>query len=322
MSLSSKLLVYAYYGAYNLPHEPYGESYHLYRIVNEYLTDSYVRNESCVRRDIETARRLNKGALCFDLARQLLDTNEVAARLNMWYRWGDSWGLCHDIQNVLACIDRYAPLGKRTGANIFALDTIVDIPCDVLDGLQGILGRFMHFVRLNRLERLANVFDPVIKMDGWWYHKFCVLTYMHRIIKGSTPEGPRLREAVIKFIPHDDEEDGNCPSVMAQIYGRFCGIGKEHFAHHKMTSMHLLFQYMRNDVAPTDERHPCFSVIKDFGRQCKDTYADLSTHADALYIHATTDKQKNMLFDLLCCVNASDIDCNCYDYIVKKFYDK
>ncbi|AAC59010.1 unknown [Orgyia pseudotsugata multiple nucleopolyhedrovirus] len=322
MSLSSKLLVYAYYGSYNLPHDRYGESYHLYRIVHEHLTNTYVSNASCVRRDIATARCLNSGHLCFDVARQLLDVSEVAARLSAWFRCGDATGLCADMQRALADIDRHAPLARRVGrrANIFALDAIADIPSDVTNNLQGIIGRFMHFPRCSGLARVADVFDPDIRADGWWYHKFCVLTYMHLVACGAVPAGSatRLRDAVAKHIGPNDE--GNCAPAIAAVYGRFCAIGREHFAHHKTACMHILFQFMRNDLTPADERHPCFGVIKDFGRQCKDTYTDLRTHADALYIHGTTDRQKNALFDLLCCVNASDIDADCYDCVVNKFY--
>ncbi|AHD25626.1 ac11 [Choristoneura murinana nucleopolyhedrovirus] len=323
MSLSSKLLVYAYYGAYNLPHEKYGESYHLYRIVHEHLTEAYKVDASCVRRDIATARCLNSGDLCFDLARQLLDVGEVAARLAAWYSCGDATGLCADVQRALVDIDRYAPVEKRAikGCNIFALDAIADIPGDVLDGLQGIIGRFIYFVRCNELERVADVFDPQIKAKGWWYHKFCVLTYMHRITTNAVPAKliTRLRDAVTKFI--QPEHKGNCAPAMADMYGRFCGISREHFSHHKTASMHLLFQYMRNDVTWADESHPSFRVIKDFGRCCKETYTDLRAEADALYITATTDEKKNALFDLLCCVNAADLDADCYDYIVNKFYN-
>ncbi|AGR57179.1 hypothetical protein [Choristoneura rosaceana nucleopolyhedrovirus] len=323
MSLSSKLLVYAYYGGYNLLHERYNGSYHLYRIVNEYLTDTYVNGTSCVRRDIATARCLNSGEFCFDQARRLLDLSEVADRLAAWYRCGNATGLCDDVKRALANIDRYAPLEKRVskgGANIFALDSIPDIPSDVLDDLQHIINDFMEFVYYNALERVANVFDPTIKADGWWYYKFCVVTYMHRITTGAVPAElmMRLRNAVIKFVKPGDES--NFAPAMTYVYGRFSGIGREHFSRHKMSSMHILFQYMRNDVTSADERHPSFNVIKNFGRQCRETYTDLRAHADALYIHATTDRQKNALFELLCCSHASDIDVDCYDYIVDNFY--
>ncbi|QDL57077.1 hypothetical protein QKQ66_gp145 [Dione juno nucleopolyhedrovirus] len=329
MSLSSKLVLCAYYGAYNLPHERYGESFHLYRIVHEHLTDTYRGGVSCVRRDIATARCLNNNALCPDLARQLLDVDDAVARLSTWYRCGDADNLCDDVQRVLAAIDCRAPLNKRVaaGANIFALDAIAEVPSDAADDLlTTILDRFMHFVRRNALARVADVFDPEIKADGWWYHKFCVLTYIHRISVGAVPVHltARLQTSVQKFIQPDGENgyDGNHAAAMADVYGRFCGIGREHFAHHKMACMHILFQYLRGDVTPADERHSCFGVIKNFGRHCRDTYADLRTHADALYIHATSDKQKNALFDLLCCVNGEDIDADCYNYIVNKFYTK
>ncbi|AGR57029.1 hypothetical protein [Choristoneura occidentalis alphabaculovirus] len=324
MSLSSKLLVYAYYGAFNLPHEKYGESYHLYRIVHEHLTETYVSNASCVRRDIATARCFENG-FCFNLARQLLDVTDVAARLAAWYNRGDKTGLCANVQLALAEIDKYAPLEKRVsiGNNIFALDTIADIPSNALDDFQTIIYEgFKEFVDMNNLAHVADVFDPdpKIKAEGWWYYKFCVLTYMHRLTVNAVPTElmTRLQDAVIKFV--QPQNKGNCAPAMANVYGRFCGIGRKHFSQHKAASMYILFQYMRNNLTPKDERHPSFGVIKDFGRICKETYTDLRAEADLLYINATTDEKKNALFDLLCCVNAADLDVDCYDYIVDNFF--
>nr|UIX56266.1 HycuOrf-141 hypothetical protein [Hyphantria cunea nucleopolyhedrovirus]UIX56412.1 HycuOrf-141 hypothetical protein [Hyphantria cunea nucleopolyhedrovirus] len=320
MSLSSKLLVYAFYGVYNAVHKNYGESYHLYRLANEYITNVYVCGASCVRRDIATARCLNHGGISFDDARQLLEIGEVAACLSAWYRCGDTTGLCTDLQRALAVIDCFVPLAKRVArsdTNIYALDAFVaDIPNDVVDSLQSIIGRFIHFARCSELEHVAEVFDPTIKADGWWYHKFCVLTYMAQMIAGSVPAEltMRLQNSVTKYIRPNDE--GNCAPAMASVYGRFCGIGRDHFEHHKMTSTYLLFQYMRGEPA---SNYPGY--IKDFGRHCKSTYGDVGKHADTLYINATSDRKKNMLFDLLCCVNAADIDADCYDYIVTKFYE-
>ncbi|AUR45158.1 hypothetical protein Spob127 [Spilosoma obliqua nucleopolyhedrosis virus] len=320
MSLSSKLLVYAFYGVYNAAHKNYGESYHLHRLVEEYVTNAYVCEASCVRRDIATARCLNYGGISFDDARQVLEIGEVATCLSAWYRCGDTSGLCTDLQRALTTIDRFVPLDKRVakGGDIYALDAFVaDISNDVVDNLQGIIGRFIHFARCSALEHVAEVFDPTIKADGWWYHKFCVLTYMHRMIAGSVPVEltMRLQNSVTKYIRPNDE--GNCAPAIASVYGRFCGIGRYHFEHHKMTNTHLLFQYLRGEPA-NNKDYPCY--IKDFGRHCKNTYADLKKHADTLYINATSDRKKNMLFDLLCCVNAEDIDTDCYDYIVNKFY--
>nr|ABQ12367.1 unknown [Antheraea pernyi nucleopolyhedrovirus] len=332
MSLSCKLLVYAYYGAYSLPHKRYGESYHLYRIVQEHLSDSYVGGASCVRRDIETARRLSNGALGFEVARQLLDLRDTDTLLSTWYWTGHvSSGVCGDVQCVLAEIEQHAPLEKRvtmygkiSGAvarpNIATLDLFTEIPLELTDKLQVVIGRFLHFARCNELARVAHVFDPTLRVAGWWYHKFCVLTYMHRITCGAVPElAPRLRAAVAKFIkPKDDE--GNCALAMAEVYGRFCGIAREHFAHHKSLATYVLFQCMRNKITPSNERFQSFSVIKSFARHCKETYEDLQTQADTLYIYANTDRQKNAFFDLLCCVNASEIDADCYDYVVNNFY--
>lgn len=318
MSLASKLIVYAYYGGCNLPHERYGESYHLYRIVNEYLTDNYVNNASCVRRDIAVARCLINGALSFDCARQLLDVSEVATRLMMWYRIGDSTGLCSEVQHTLSKINCYAPLEKRHGVNIFALDKVTEIPSDVVSNLQTV-AQFLHFAHTSGIESVADVFDPEIQANGWWYHKFCVLTYMYRIVKGAVPDNlvTRLSTVVTKFIrPYE----GNNAQTIANVYGRFCGIARDHFAHHKKSSVHILFQYMRGDLALSDERHPSFNVIKDFGRHCKDTYTDLRMEFEVLLCDST-DQQKNKLFELLCRVNAQDIDVDCYNYIVKKFYN-
>jgi hypothetical protein len=322
MSLCSELLVYAYYGAYNVPHERYGESYHLYRIVHEHLTNSYLNETSCVRRDIETARRLNSGKISFTEARQLLDLEEIATHLTMWYHTGKMKGLCLDVQNVLTEIDRHAPRETRAeaGASIFGLD-IFKFPPNITDSLQVILGQFMHFVRGYALAHVADVFDPTVKLPGWWYNKFCVLTYMHRITRRSVPSefSTRLRNVVTKYIKPEYDLSNNA-LAMSDVYGRFCDIGKDHFVQHKTRCMYIFFQYMRGEVTSEDERFPCFSVIEDFGRYCKKTYTDLKAQVDTLYVHATTDKQKNALFDLLCCVNGSDIDVDGYDYVVNNFY--
>nr|AXE72179.1 hypothetical protein [Anticarsia gemmatalis multiple nucleopolyhedrovirus] len=323
MSLCSQLLVYAYYGEYNMPHKRYGESYHLYRIVNEYLINSYVNETSCVRRDIETARRLNSGELSFDDARRQLDLEEIAKRLTTWYHTGEMKSFCSEIQSVLAEINCHAPLEMRaqTGASIFALNSL-EFPPNMTDSLQMLIGRFMHFVRGYALTHVANVFDPTVKLNGWWYNKFCVLTYMYRIICGTVPAElfTRLQNVVTKYIKPEYDESNNALAI-GNVYGRFCGIGKDHFAQHKMRCVYILFQYMRGEVTYANERFPCFSVIKDFGRQCKETYRDIQLQVDILHSHAMTDKQKNALFDLLCCNNASNIDVDSYDYIVKKFYN-
>ena len=323
MSLCSQLLVYAYYGEYNMPHKRYGESYHLYRIVNEHITNSYVNETSCVRRDIETARRLNNGELSFDDARRQLDLQEIAKRLTSWYHTGKIKGFCSEVESVLAEINSHAPLEMRAqaGASIFALDSL-KFPPNMTDSLQIIMGKFMHFVRGYALAHVANVFDPTIKLDGWWYNKFCVLTYMHRIAHDTMPAElrTRLQNVVTKYIKPEYDASNNA-LAMGNVYGRFCGIGKDHFAQHKMNSVYIFFKYMRGEVTHEDERFSCFNVIKNFGRHCKETYTDLQLQVDTLYSHALTDKQKNALFDLLCCNNASDIDVDCYDYIVKKFYE-
>ncbi|AJD09296.1 hypothetical protein [Condylorrhiza vestigialis mutiple nucleopolyhedrovirus] len=323
MSLCSQLLVYSYYGEYNMPHERYGKSYHLYRIVHEHITNTYVNKTSCVRRDIETARRLNNGEFSFDDARQQLDLEEIAKRLATWYHTGKIKGFCSEVESVLAEINRHAPLETRAqaGASIFALDSF-EFPPNITDSLQIIMGKFMHFVRGYALARVSNVFDPTIKLDGWWYNKFCVLTYMYRIIRNTVPAEltTRLQDVVTKYIKPEYDESNNALAIN-NVYGRFCGIGKDHFVQHKMSSVYIFFRYMRGEMTHADERFSCFSVIKDFGRQCKETYTDLQLQIDTLYIYAMTDKQKNALFDLLCCNNASDIDVDCYDYIVKKFYN-
>ncbi|AKN80671.1 hypothetical protein [Perigonia lusca single nucleopolyhedrovirus] len=338
MSLSLKLIVYNYYDNYTICHKNYGESYQLYKIVNEYLAESSVDGVSCVRRDIETAHLFNAGKLTLDRARQQLDLGKTIASLSNWFRSNtiETDNVSYEVRRVLDVLnEKYAPLEKRkaAGSSIFDIDSFESVPQDFTDNLSIIMDRFYNFVNTNRLLHVANVFDPAMNnVVGWWYNKFCVLTYMHRIAHNTVPKelSIRLKNVVIKHIrltPNKyypsmmiaDDRD-NCATTMASVYGKFCGIGKEHFARHKTASLYVLFQCLRDNVTAADEQFPAYVVIKDFARQCRDTYRDLQLYADSLYINCVTDKQKNNLLDLLCCVNDSYIDVECYDPVVLRFY--
>nr|WUR10720.1 LdOrf-35 peptide [Calliteara abietis nucleopolyhedrovirus] len=350
MSLTSKLIVYNYYGTYNDVHDQFGESYHLHRIAQEYLTDSFVEHKSCIERDVETAQRLIDGECTFDEARRRL--NDAAAdtikRLNAWYRSGATTGICNDVCRVLTKIDQCAPLEKRLGLGerIFNLDELTTFPLDIANNLRVVIKRFFHFMRNNRsysyggddgddkynndyntLERVAKVFNPSLgTWTGWWYNKFCVMTYMHKITCGTVPDEltGRLTEAATKFIKLTGDNGSrvdracNNPDVIAKVYGRFCGIAKEHFAHHKTSSVYMLFQYMRDENC---HYNPIggYSPVRQLSVQCRQTYSELRPQIDYLYLNCATDKQKNAMFDLLCCANSPEIDVD-FNYIVENFY--
>lgn len=335
MSLSSKLIVYNYYANFFLPNSVYGESYQLYRIVQEYLTESYVNGESCIEREIMAVRQLKYKECSFEDVRKTIDARDTVTCLSHWFNVGQMEGIASDVCDVLKRIDVLVPVAKRaeSGWQIYNLDKFVNcIPDNIFDSLQPILGRFEHTIRDGKLLHIANVLNPTNNITGWWYNKFCVVTYIHRINNHTVPQKltARLSEAVKKFIRLEENDyDGqlhigesyNCSQVMTEIYGRFCGIGKEHFYKHKMSSVHILFQYLRDQITYDEKQFSCYSVIKDFGRQCKDVYKNLKNLIDSLYINCHTDKDKNALFDLLCLMDCEEIDVDCF-YYIKKFLNK
>ncbi|QCF61023.2 ac11 [Troides aeacus nucleopolyhedrovirus] len=335
MSLAAKLIIYNYYAKYNEVHDVYGESYHHYRIVQEYLSESYVNGMSCIQRDVTAMRLLKSGSCTFDEAVKMIDAGDCIESLSHWFSTSETMGIDDNVREVLEQIDALVPVSVRVqnGWQIFSLNNFErEISQDMLDCLQIILGRFECFMRNGKLLRIANVFNPNKDVVGFWYNKFCVVTYVHRIMYRSVPAElvPRLSQAVKKFIrlrksDYNDrlhvDESYNCPRVIAEIYGRFCGIGKEHFSKHKLSCMHILFQYLRGKTTLEEESFPCYSVIKDFGRQCKDVYKNLKDVFDLLHAHSMSDKDKNSLMDLLCVMDCEEIDVDCFYYIFESFLD-
>ncbi|AAK85572.1 hypothetical protein [Epiphyas postvittana nucleopolyhedrovirus] len=325
MSLSSKLLVYDYYGNSMCGvNEQYGASYHLYKIVDEHITNSYVGDVPWMHREIDTARQILSGALCVNDACHMLDLDNTKERLATWYKCGNTKGVCHEVYVVLKAIDALVPIDKRSGGQFVDVDTFDTILLNITNKLPEVLHQYLRFVYYQKLEHVTDVFNPKSDTVGWWYNKFCVLTYMYRIINKSVPAEllTRLQKAVVEYIQPNAGDKYNCAEVMANVYGRFCGIGKQHFAEHKTANMHIMFKSMRGQTTMVDERYKSFSVIKDFSRHCKETYLDLKSHVDSLYINCTTDKQKNAMFDLLCCQSEQDLDVDCYDYIVNMLFFK
>ncbi|AGA16166.1 hypothetical protein [Thysanoplusia orichalcea nucleopolyhedrovirus] len=333
MSLAAKLIVYNYYGNYNAVHELHGEFHHEHRITQEYLTNSYTDGMSCIERDVIAVQRLKSGNSFDDTIKIINDDASVSIKsLSRWFSFGETVGVNDDVCRVLDQIDAAIPVNVRAkaGQQIFFLDNFKDqIDCHISDCLQIILGRFEHFMRNGKLLRLANVFNPnKDAVVGWWYNKFCVLTYVHRIMNNSVPTEllPRLSEAIKKFIflnaKHQVDESDNCAHVITQIYGRFCGIGKEHFKQHKSSCMHILFQYMRDKITHKEEKFPCYKIIKDFGRQCKNVYKELKETIDHLHAYSVSDKDKNMLMDLLCVMNSEELDIDCFYFTFELFLNK
>lgn len=83
--------------------------------------------------------------------------------------------------------------------------------------------------------------------------------------------------------------------------------------------MHILFQYLRGKTTQEEKSFPCYRVIKDFGRQCKDVYKNLKDVFDLLHAHSMSDKDKNSLMDLLCVMDCEEIDVDCFYYIFESF---
>ncbi|ABL75956.1 Mv-ORF4 peptide [Maruca vitrata nucleopolyhedrovirus] len=332
MSLAAKLIIYNYYAKYNAVHDVYGETYLHYRIVQEYLSESYIDGASCIERDMTAMRRLKSGNCTFDEALKMIDARDSIESLSRWFSTNETMGIDYSVCEVLEQIDAAVPVDVRVqnGRQIFSLNDFErEISQDTLNCLQIILGRFEYFMRNGKLLRLANVFNPHNSTVGWWYNKFCVVTYMHRIMYRSVPAEllPRLSETVKKSLrdskgDHDDLESFNCPRVIAEIYGRFCGIGKEHFSKHKLSCMHILFQYLRGKTTQEEKSFPCYKVIKNFGRQCKDVYENLKNVFDLLHAHCVSDKDKNALMDLLCVMDCEEIDIDCFYNIFESFIKK
>ncbi|USC25864.1 hypothetical protein [Palpita vitrealis nucleopolyhedrovirus] len=330
MSIAAKLIVYNYYAQYNAVHKKYGESYNYYRIVQEYLTEAYVDGMSCIERDVNTLRNLKTGKCGFDDAVKIIDSQECIANLSRWYVSGKMEGMHSTVCAVLNQIDAILSVEARAqvGQHIWSLNDFENkINPDMLNCLQIILGRFEHFVRNGQLMRIANVFNPNFEnVVGWWYNKFCVTTYVYRMLRDDDEIlKSRLTKVVKQYVHLRDgfyvDEMYNCPRIINELYVRFCGIGKQHFNRHKTSCMYILFQYLRNETTQNEKDFICYRIIESFGKQCIDIYRDLKNLFDMLHVHAICDVDKNALMDLLC-VDNEEIDVDCFYYVFESFLRK
>ncbi|ANF29774.1 ORF-126 [Catopsilia pomona nucleopolyhedrovirus] len=337
MSLAAKLIVYNYYASnYLVPHSVYGEYYQLYRIVREYLYTDGVASTSCIERDIDAAKRLikcdknNSGYFDEALKSATIDCGgDSADHLSQWYGTNEIANNVSDsVRVVLQQLNALIPMNVRIGKQIFHLDNFnndEDVNAAV-DSLHIILDQFLHTVRDGKLLRIANVLNATT--PGWWYNKFCVMTYVHRVNAGNVPAEltMRLLSAITKFCT-DNCDQINSPHCIAELYGKFCGIGKEHFCKHKMSCVHVLFEYLRNGDDNNsgygrnclNDKFSCHTIVKDFAKQCRDAYVSLKNEIDSLYINSNSDTDKNVLFDVLCTLDSEEIDMNCYYYVIENF---
>ncbi|AOT85598.1 cyun140 [Cyclophragma undans nucleopolyhedrovirus] len=338
MSLASKLIVYNHFATFfsGTADPVYREHYQLYRIINEYLTQSYVNANSCVEREVAVARQLLLDECTFDDALKIIDAGNSVASLSRWYKEGGNKncavGIDSCVFEVLKEIDALVSVDRRSAAGwkIFSINQFFPTTIDIADRLKPTLDRFVRLIRdRSDLMNIADALNPSRPFSGWWYNKFCVITYIQKIATGTISGGlaERLSAVVKKHLQLQDNtcDDSvivrsNCPDNIAQIYGRFCGIGKEHFSHHKLSCLHILFQYLRNAITHKEQEHCCFRIIKDFGRHCQEIYnTPLKTLIDTIYIHSHTDKNKNALFDVLCATSGEELDIDCFYYVVENF---
>ena len=139
MSLAAKLIIYNYYAKYNEVHDVYGESYHHYRIVQEYLSESYVNGMSCIERDVTAMRRLKSGSCTFDEAVKMIDAGDSIKSLSHWFSTSETMGIDDNVREVLEQIDAVVPVSVRVqnGWQIFSLNNFErEISQDMLDCLQ------------------------------------------------------------------------------------------------------------------------------------------------------------------------------------------
>nr|AFS52016.1 DekiORF139 [Dendrolimus kikuchii nucleopolyhedrovirus] len=339
MSLASKLIVYNHFATFfsGTADPVYREHYQLYRVVNEYLTQSYAANaSSCVERETAVARQLLLNECTFDAALKIIDAGNSIASLSRWYSEDSAAGIDSCVFEVLKEINASVSVDRRSaaGRRIFSIDQFFPTTTDIADRLKRpVLDRFLRLFRddWTNLKSIADALNPSQPFSGWWYNKFCVTTYIHRIANGAVPNALSGRlSAVAKAHIQLEENDydgnmivinaSNCPDNIAQIYGRFCGIGKEHFSNHKMACVHILFQYLRGTITHQEQKHCCYKIIKEFGMHCREVYdTPLRTLLDTLYINSHTDKGKNALFDVLCATSGDELDIDFFYYVVEDF---
>ncbi|UZE89806.1 hypothetical protein [Parapoynx stagnalis nucleopolyhedrovirus] len=336
MSLSCKLIVYNYYTNYYNS----DDNFHISRIIKEFVTNSYVDKKSCIEYDIWSAKQLMQQSLTFDNAVKHIDALDSIRALTEWFNRGTKTKINDVVCSVLCEIDSIIPLAERIkkGRSIYELDEISK-PNEVVlhekvDRLCVILKCFVHHIFNSKLLYLSYVFNPSSDTFGWWYNKFCVTTYIFKIVNHYDSIPQNIRNRLIKIIKefvHCERQEGlvridkfsNCPEVLNNIYGRFCGIGKEDFNKHKVSCVYIFMQYLRDKVTDDERRNfECYEIIKDYGRQCKDVYTSNKDFIDTLFIHCDTDKYKNMLFDLLCVPDQEEIDVDCFYFIIEKFLNK
>lgn len=304
----------------------------------EYLLNTYNDGKSCVEKDVEIAKKLKNGLCTFEEVRQFIDEDDCVLSLSNWFVTNSTLGINNALCKVLKGIDEIVPMNERVkiGNQIFHLDAFVKkIPEELLDSLKIIFDRFdnnkklgLDIVNIKKLLHIADVFNPACDVKSVWYYKFCVTTYLQRLYlqADSIPNAERLFQAAILLIKecksNDDDEICNnlvVNDLIVKTYGRFCGIGKEHFQKHKTLCVYLFFQYLRDhQITEQERRFACFDIIKNFGRHCKNVYIDLIHLIDVLYLNSCNDEKKNSLFELMCVPLGEDIDVDCFYYVIDK----
>jgi hypothetical protein len=329
MLLACKLIIYNYFANYYTD----DENYHIGKIIREYENNSYVNGESFIELDILCAKKLIKHTLSFDEALKTIDASESAAALSQWYKKGTKEKINGVLDKLLDFMEQLPFSGKKVEGedSIFALDALLSHHNDELnskmDELCVILTHFVNHCMTRKLLKLSYVFNPANQTHGWWYDKFCVTTYVFKIVKCAKAVPQTIRNRVLKvakdFIKSDDDMPlqpvQKHPEALRNIYVRFCGIGKEHFNKHKMVCVNMFMKYLRDKVTDEEKiKFDCYEIIEDYGRLCKDVYVSNREFIDSFYLRCHSDKEKNLLFHLLCVPDEDEIDINCFYYVFDK----
>ncbi|APO13902.1 ORF18 [Plodia interpunctella granulovirus] len=292
MSLARELIVYHHFDLTRID-ATYGESYQLYRILQEHIDNSYVNGKTRIERELSAARRLLLGECTFDKVykEMLQDCGDSISLLSCWYNEGvtSEYNLSSDVCQVLRRIDVLVPPEVRKTGWIFTLDDYADeIPKDICKPLESILHRYEHSMKLMCLDHIADVFNPLSATTGRWYDSFCVETYLHSIQRNTVCE--HLKKKLLHAFYSS--------STISQAYTRFRDIGKNHFNTHTVLSMRKLFDLL-NCKEP--ENSVADFIINVYARHCIDTYQNLKDVIDVIIANNSCSyKKKNAVFDLLC----------------------
>ncbi|UOQ18809.1 hypothetical protein [Olene mendosa nucleopolyhedrovirus] len=319
MSIQEKLTVANYLCNFDARH---GECFEPYRIARERLDHlrgeaRYADGMSRIEREVRAARRLvtDYGPTAVREALLCMDASASADALMQWYVGGTrSTELHADVAAVLQNLETISDEAHRDGRDYDPEKFIaLHNKADAL--VKAGACKFIARVNAGSLPALADAFNPHKKdRVGWWYDKFCVVTYTAKRYKDV-----RLRKVIDRFTKFNAYKimtagrGYNCPEAVAELYGGFYGLDRERFLRHNARCSRDLFDYLAGAGDGLDR------TIEEFGKRMREPYEAMRDVADALFRNCKSDKDRNALFDLLCAANADELDEKCLFYVVKLY---